>query len=57
MKDPRYWREQDPEVLRTVRQGLRRIYRGEGSDAPAPATAGSDAGEFGQAPAAIARTG
>lgn len=29
MKDPKYWREQDPEVVRTVRVGLRRIYRGE----------------------------
>lgn len=26
MKDPRYWRDQDPELLRTVRAGFRRIY-------------------------------
>lgn len=28
MKDPRYWRDQDPELIRSVRSGLRRIFVG-----------------------------
>jgi hypothetical protein len=26
MRDPRYWRDQDPEMQRMVREGLRRLY-------------------------------
>ena len=28
MKDPRYWRDEDPELIQTVRAGLRRIFLG-----------------------------
>ena len=26
MKDPRYWRDHDPEVLHSVRAGFKRLY-------------------------------
>jgi hypothetical protein len=28
MRDPRYWRDQDPEVVNRVRTGFRNLYRG-----------------------------
>ena len=34
MKDPRYWRDQEPELVRMVHTGLRRIFRAR---TPAPA--------------------
>lgn len=32
MKDPRYWRDQDPNIVEQVRQGFRNMYRSEDQD-------------------------
>lgn len=30
MRDPRYWRQQDPAIVEQVREGFRRLYQGRG---------------------------
>jgi hypothetical protein len=30
MRDPRYWRQQDPAIVEQVREGFRRLYQQHG---------------------------
>ena len=38
MRNPRYWRDRDPELLRLVELGFKKIYRRQAQSATAPVT-------------------